>query len=139
MTYTAPSGQTSTGAESNRSASAAQTGPLSFILVTDLRRALTDAQGNQYNGLCYSNIISRPGPPAGSFDPRSGQSPTRAIIQSYYPRFLQACRQHGPASEHVSYVENWGAGPLGPEGDAKVRRSYEFEKSRGGIQVNIAP
>lgn len=62
-----------------------------------MRIGLANKPGDQVNPTCYSNVVTRPGPPGwGTGSANSdGGAQARAIVEGLKGRFIAACRQSG--------------------------------------------
>gem|GEM_PF-2573364 len=68
--------------------------PLRFILSIGLR----NLPGDTVNPMCYSNVITRPGPPGwggGGFLPQGSGQQAHDIVQSFKAAFIAKCRASG--------------------------------------------
>jgi hypothetical protein len=109
-TATAASASPAVTAGSGASASAAAK-PLRFVLTIGMR----NLPGDAHNPTCYSNVVTRPGPPgwgAPGFLPTGSAEQARTEIESLKSRFIGLCRASGreiTGEGDFSYVWNRSA------------------------------
>jgi hypothetical protein len=96
MTYAAPAAPSPPSSVAAAPASAAPQAsrPLRFVMSISLR----NQPGDKVNPTCYSNVISRPGPPgwgAPGFLPPGSAEQARAAVYSLKADFIARCRASG--------------------------------------------
>lgn len=84
----------------------AATKPLRFVLYISMR----NLPGDTHNSNCYSNIITRPGPPgwgAGGFQASGSASQANAVINGLKAQFIAKCRS--ASGREITSEGNFGS------------------------------
>jgi hypothetical protein len=103
--------------------------PLRFVLMISMR----NLPGDKVNSTCYSNVITRDGPPAwggsGFLPPGSGEQ-ARQTIESLKAQFIAACQAGG---RQISSAGNfnwvWNQMPSDEQKFASARAKYSEDVS----------
>lgn len=99
------------GADPDAASSPKASKPLRFVLTMGMR----NLPGDAHNSMCYSNVITRPGPPgwgAPGFLPSGSAEQAQAEINRLKSRFIGLCRASGreiTSEGNFSYVWNRSA------------------------------
>lgn len=106
--------------------------PLRFVLDIGLRNKL----GDTVNPTCYSNVITRPGPPGwgdAKSMPPGAMGQAKATVDSFKARFIAACRKSGrDVTSDGDFHWTWNETP-----DAEQRMAAVGPRFREDVLVSV--